>query len=66
MTDYPFMRFTLRNGLSFSDPPQCNSSTVIPFNESGIICIRENAQTMRVHNIKALTPLGSYQMWFRM
>lgn len=40
MTDYPFMRFTLRNGLSFSDPPQCNSTTILPFNESGIICIR--------------------------
>lgn len=66
LSDYPFMRFILANGLSFTDPPQCNSTTVMPYNESGIICVREDPQTMRVYNIKQLAPLGTYTMWFRM
>ena len=32
VSDYPFMRFILDNGLSFVDPAQCSSSTVLPFN----------------------------------
>lgn len=32
VSEYPFMRFILADGLSFVDPPQCSSSTVLPFN----------------------------------
>lgn len=66
MSTYPFLRFILADGLSFTDPPQCNSTTIIAYNESGLICVRENAQTMRVYNIKNIIPLGTYNMWFRM
>lgn len=66
LSSYPFLRFILDDGLSFNDPPQCNSSTLVSFNESGLICIRENSQSMKVYNFKTLNPLGSYEIWFRL
>lgn len=32
LSPYPFLRFILDDGLSFTDPPQCNSTTLVPYN----------------------------------
>jgi hypothetical protein len=66
LSGYPFIRFILDNGLSFNDPPSCNSTTILPFNESGLICILEGPQTIRVSNIMPLAPIASYNIWFKM
>lgn len=37
VSTYPFIRVTLDSNMDFSTPVQCNSSTILPFNETGLI-----------------------------
>ena len=63
---YPFIRLQLDSNLIFSSPIQCNSTTVIPFNASGLMFKLESSTSLLVYNIKQIAASATYQMNCRM
>jgi hypothetical protein len=66
VSNYPLIRVTLDSLMMYSDPVQCNSTTLQPYNETGIEYRLESTQVLAIWNIKTLTPGGTYQINCRM
>ena len=62
VSTYPFVRLQLDSNLVFSSPVQCNSSTIIPYNSSGLLFTLESPGTLLIYNMKQIAASGTYQM----
>jgi hypothetical protein len=62
VSQYPFIRLILDSNLIFSTPIQCNSSTILPYNTSGLLFKQESSISLIVYNIQQIAPSGTYQL----
>jgi hypothetical protein len=62
VSSYPFIRLVLSSTMTFSTPIQCNSTTILPFNATGMQFKIESAQSVVFWNIKQLTAGATYQL----
>ncbi len=66
VSKYAFLRFSLSSDLEFALPIQCNSTSIQPFNESGIFFFLENKQSLFISNVMQFMPSITYQMSCKM
>ncbi len=66
VSTYPFIRISTDSNIQFSTPLQCNSTTLLPFNASGILFSQESSSSITISNILQLTPAATYQIVCRM
>lgn len=61
VSKYPFIRLVLDSNLIFSTPIQCNSSTILSYNSSGLLFNQESSISLLIYNIQQIAPSGTYQ-----
>lgn len=66
VSSYPFIRFISDSTMEFALPIQCNSTTILPFNQTGLLFKVESNSSILVYNIQQIMPSGTYQMNCRM
>jgi hypothetical protein len=62
VSQYPFIRLILDSNLIFSTPIQCNSTTLFPYNSSGLLFKQESSVSLLVYNIMQIAASGTYQL----
>jgi hypothetical protein len=61
VSTYPYILLKLDSNLIFANPIQCNSTTLLPFNQTGIIYEKINSNSIIIRNIQTINPSGTYQ-----
>lgn len=66
MSSYPYVQLTLDALMSFSSPIQCNSTSLDPYNQTGLQFKMLSPQQLQVWNFKQLTPSTTYELKCRL